>query len=82
MRFVRLFILGLLASLLPLSSLAKVYHGSLAVHGSRSSRPYYGGGKHTASHGGQYPGSTNQHHKNGHYRNPRTGADQYGKHKP
>ena len=58
MRFGRLFIVGLLASLLSLSSLAKVYHGSRAVHNSRSSRPYYGGGKHTTSHGGQYPGST------------------------
>jgi hypothetical protein len=82
MRFIRLFIVGLLAFLAPLSSFAKVPCRPRAAHRSRAPRPYYGGGKHTDSHGGQYPGSTNQHHKNGHYHSPRTGADQYGKHKP
>jgi len=46
-----------------------------------SSRPFYGGGRHTTSHGGTFqgarPGSS---HKGGKYRNPRTG-DQYGQHK-
>jgi hypothetical protein len=52
-------------------------------HSSRSSatRPNYGGGKHTKSHGGHYQGQTNSHHKGGHYKNPKA-EDQYGKHKP
>jgi hypothetical protein len=49
---------------------------------SRSTgRPYYGGGKHTASHGGSYPGSVSASHKYGHYRSPVTGTRTYGKHK-
>jgi len=47
----------------------------------RTSRPYYGGGRHTTSHGGQYPGATNAHHKNGHYQNWRS-SNRYGVHKP
>jgi hypothetical protein len=50
-------------------------HGS----GRSSSRPNYGGGKHTESHGGHYQGEQNSHHKGGRYKNPKT-ADQYGKH--
>ncbi len=46
-----------------------------------SSRPYYGGGKHSESHGGQYRGGRGSSHKGGEYKNPRSG-DQYGKHKP
>jgi hypothetical protein len=47
-----------------------------------SSRPYYGGGKHTGSHGGHYSGgSGGSSHKGGHYQNPRTN-NEYGKHKP
>ncbi|MHB1674729.1 MAG: hypothetical protein ACYCSP_10845 [Acidobacteriaceae bacterium] len=53
---------------------------STACHSS-ASRRYYGGGKHTTSHGGQYPGATNSHHRNGHYQNWRT-ANRYGVHKP
>jgi len=56
---------------------AKTY--SMARHPS-TSRPYYGGGKHTTPHGGQYPGATNSHHRNGHYNNWRTG-NRYGVHK-
>jgi hypothetical protein len=90
MKFARFVILGLLAFLVPLSGNAKGTYVPRGTHSSHSSsknsshasRPYYGGGKHTKSHGGQYPGSTNQHHKNGHYRSPVTGQDQYGKHKP
>jgi hypothetical protein len=54
-------------------------HG--AARHSSASRPYYGGGKHTTSHGGQYRGATNSHHKNGHYNNWRSG-NRYGVHKP
>ncbi len=44
-------------------------------------RLYYGGGKHTASHGGKYAGgASGASHKGGHYVNPRT-ANHYGKHK-
>jgi len=45
-----------------------------------ASRPYYGGGHHTASHGGSYSGETNAHHKRGHYRNWKS-ANRYGVHK-
>jgi hypothetical protein len=48
---------------------------------SRTSRRFYGGGHHTTSHGGNYPGETNAHHRNGHYQNWRT-ANRYGVHKP
>jgi len=46
-----------------------------------SARPYYGGSKHSNSHGGHYQGQRNSHHKGGHYKNPKT-HDRYGKHKP
>jgi len=46
-----------------------------------TSRPYYGGGKHSKSHGGHYQGEKNSHHKGGQYKNPRS-HDRYGKHKP
>ena len=52
-----------------------------AVRHSSASRPYYGGGRHTTSHGGQYPGATNAHHRNGHYQNWWSG-NRYGVHKP
>lgn len=39
--------------------------------------PYYGGGKHTASHDGRYPGETNSHHRNGHYSNWKS-SNHYG----
>jgi len=45
----------------------------------RGRRPYYGGGHHTASHGGSYPGSVNSHHKGGHYVNP-SSDNRYGIH--
>jgi hypothetical protein len=98
MKLTKFVILGLLAFLVPLSGNAKGTYVSRSTHSSHSSsthnshstrtnsahssRPNYGGGKHTESHGGQYPGSTNSNHKNGHYRSPVTGQDQYGKHKP
>lgn len=44
-------------------------------------RVYYGGGKHTVSHGGTYVGGTGgSSHKGGHYVNPRTN-NHYGRHK-
>jgi hypothetical protein len=46
----------------------------------KKSHPYYGGGHHTTSHGGSYPGSINSHHKGGHYVNPNTN-NTYGRHK-
>ena len=47
-----------------------------------SSGPYYGGGKHTESHGGTYQGGTGgSSHKGGTYSNPNT-SNQYGTHKP
>jgi hypothetical protein len=55
-------------------------HHSTA-HSSSASRPLYGGGHHTKSHGGTYRGSINGHHKKGHYQNWRTG-NSYGVHKP
>lgn len=42
--------------------------------------PYYGGGRHTTSHGGHYSGGTGSHHHGGHYVNPRT-SNTYGRHK-
>lgn len=55
---------------------------SLSARTTSASRPHYGGYKHTVSHGGKYPGETNDHHKHGKYRSPVTGQDQYGTHKP
>ena len=60
--------------------LGSVAPGHAQKHRS-SSRVYYGGGKHTTSHGGHYSGATKgSSHKGGHYRNVRTG-NHYGKHK-
>ncbi len=44
------------------------------------SHPYYRGGHPTSSHGEHYAGSTNSHHKGGHYRNAATN-NRYGRHK-
>jgi hypothetical protein len=55
------------------------HHGT--AHSSSANRPLYGGGHHTKSHGGSYPGETNANHKNGHYSNWRS-ANRYGVHKP
>jgi hypothetical protein len=50
--------------------------------GVRASRPHYGGGSHTESHGGRYVGGSGvSSHKGGHYKNERTN-NQYGTHKP
>lgn len=59
------------------------YHSSFHVsssHTSTISRTYYGGGHHTASHGGLYVGGHGSSHKGGHYVNPKTG-NHYGRHK-
>lgn len=45
------------------------------------SRTFYGGGHHTASHGGLFSGArAGSSHKGGHYKNVRTG-NRYGRHK-
>nr|DAH84779.1 MAG TPA: hypothetical protein [Caudoviricetes sp.] len=44
------------------------------------SRPFYGGGHHTYSHGGKFFGGRGSSHKGGKYHNPRSGH-RYGKHK-
>ncbi len=80
-----LFLLGLV---LPITTYATVRHSYSTVrtrphrtyHSSYVLRPYYGGGKHTVSHGGSYPGSVNSHHRNGHYQSPVTGTRTYGRH--
>lgn len=41
--------------------------------------PYYGGGKHTNSHGGTYVGGKGSSHKGGHYKNAKT-RNTYGRH--
>lgn len=43
-------------------------------------RPYYGGSKHTRSHGGSYSTTAGSSHKHGHYRGP-SGNKHYGRHK-
>jgi len=67
------FLALILALLLSVGTSFAQHHGS--------SRPNYGGGKHTNSHGGHYQGERNSHHKGGHYKNPKS-HDRYGKHKP
>ena len=42
--------------------------------------PYYGGGRHTTSHGGHYSGGQGSSHRGGHYINRRT-YNTYGRHK-
>ena len=58
--------------------------GGIGVAEAKSSksgsRPYYGGGKHSESHGGTYSGGQGSSHKGGSYKNPSLG-NQYGKHK-
>jgi hypothetical protein len=52
---------------------------SSAAHTATTSRPYYGGGHHTESHGGSY-GVSGSSHRGGHYRST-TGSHHYGRHK-
>ena len=57
--------------------------GHVSVHtggGRSSSRLYYGGGHHTASHGGHFANGSGSSHRGGHYHNPSTG-NHYGRHK-
>ncbi len=52
-----------------------------SVIGYSQTRPNYGGGKHTTSHGGTYQGGQGgSSHKGGTYSNPKTN-NQYGTHK-
>jgi hypothetical protein len=50
------------------------------ARGGGGGRPYYGGGKHTKSHGGDYVNGQGSSHKGGKYVNPNSG-DRYGIHK-
>ena len=61
------------------------FSSSAEARGSRgysyhTSRPYYGGGHHTASHGGYYVGGSGSSHRGGHYRNALS-SNHYGRHK-
>jgi hypothetical protein len=56
-----------------------VLSGAAFAKGS-GGRVYYGGGHHTSSHGGSFPGGSGSSHKGGHYKNTRT-RNQYGRHK-
>jgi hypothetical protein len=73
-RAIPLFLIGI-------SLLATPSFASSGRSGSRSSgsRPYYGGGSHTSSHGGSY-GRGGSSHKGGHYTST-TGSHRYGRHK-
>jgi hypothetical protein len=70
MKILRIAALAFLPFLVPAPSFAS----------SHGSRPYYGGGKHTASHGGKYSGGRGSSHKGGKYRSP-SGQHIYGRHK-
>jgi hypothetical protein len=59
----------------------RTYSAGRSASAKSAGRPYYGGGNHTTSHGGSYPGSVNSSHKYGHYRSPVTGTRTYGRHK-
>jgi len=48
--------------------------------GSYGGRVYYGGGKHSSSHGGYYAGGSGSSHRGGKYGNPSSG-NRYGRHK-
>lgn len=55
-------------------------YSSRSYSKSYSPRPYYGGGRHTYSHGGSYSGGFGSSHRGGKYRNYSTGH-RYGRHK-
>lgn len=52
---------------------------SISGFAQKGGRPYYGGGHHTSSHVGSYPGSVNSYHKGGHYKNS-SSNNRYGIH--
>lgn len=54
-------------------------HSHAYSRSSAGSRPYYGGGHHTSSHGGSY-GVSGSSHRGGHYTSA-TGSHHYGRHK-
>lgn len=70
---------AILAVLLSLVFFSASFEAAAGKKGSY--RPYYGGGKHTQSHGGNYQGGSGSSHKGGSYKNFNSG-DRYGKHKP
>ena len=55
------------------------YSHSHSYSSHPSSRPYYGGGHHTRSHGGSY-GVSGSSHRGGHYTS-HSGSHHYGRHK-
>ena len=58
---------------------ARTYSAERSSSARSASRPYYGGGKHTASHGGTYRAGGSS-HKGGHYTSA-IGSHHYGRHK-
>src|ERR1700682_6272531 len=59
------------------TGLAKDSRSSSGRSRSSSGRTYYGGGKHTSSHGGRYASGRGSSHKGGRYMGP-TGSGRYG----
>ncbi len=60
---------------------ASIFTSAVDARGYRAPRPYYGGGHHTTSHGGNYMGAYGgSSHKGGHYSNAMT-ASRYGRHR-
>jgi hypothetical protein len=70
----------LLALLLATTFGSSMAYGSHVHSSAHSTRPYYGGGHHTVSHGGHYVGGQGLSHRGGHYTNTKT-ANHYGHHK-
>lgn len=67
-------VLPLLASLAMLA-----VSDSSWAKGSHGGRVYYGGGKHSSSHGGHYAGGSGSSHRGGKYGNSSSG-NRYGRH--
>jgi hypothetical protein len=61
-------------------AVALVLAATMVLSMGAEARTYYGGGRHTSSHGGYYAGGTGSSHKGGHYQNYRTG-NHYGRHR-
>lgn len=53
--------------------------GPANARGGHGGRVSYGGGHHTSSHGGSFPGGSGSSHRGGHYSNFSTG-NRYGTH--
>jgi hypothetical protein len=66
--------------LLAISLIAEADARGQSVYHFSPGRVYYGGGRHTYSHGGHYAGGSGSSLGGGHYQNHRTGHH-YGRHK-